>query len=163
VPATQSQGSSTPAPDKKPEAIHSLAYFDGKRLYGNSGGASPWIIDLRVKGNSIQVESLIVMVANRPFSLSCGGLFSGGLKVADDLSVRGECTGEQNNRQVSGKLPQLVISDVANSQYDGRWPGSTAPGASLLLIDDAQRSGFLAASKGQSLSTQEWANQDVRK
>ena len=131
--------------------------LNGKSFFGSSAGANRWLMQFTVKGDRITVESMWLEMGAERFQMNCGGLFSPGLAIGTDLTVSGDCTGGNTTRTVSGRFPELTISDTSTSNYDTRWPATTASGAAIRMIDESQRAGYLSVAKGQTLSTQDWA------
>jgi hypothetical protein len=119
-------------------------------------------MQMTVKGERISVESMWLEMGAERFQMNCGGLFSPGLTIAADLTVSGNCTGGNTTRSVTGRFPDLMVSDTATSSYDTRWPATTASGAPLKMIDEASRQAYLGASQSGKLSTKEWSESQRR-
>jgi hypothetical protein len=138
------------------------AALNGKSFFGSSAGGNRWLMQMTVKGERISVESMWLEMGAERFQMNCGGLFSPGLAIAADLTVSGNCTGGNTTRTVTGRFPDLAVSDTATSSYDARWPATTASGASIRMIDEASRQAYLGGSLAGRLSTKEWSESQRR-
>ena len=138
------------------------AALNGKSFFGSSAGGNRWLMQMTIKGDRISVESMWLEMGAERFQMNCGGLFSPGLAIAADLTVSGNCTGGNTTRTVTGRFPDLTVSDTATSSYDTRWPATTASGAPIRMIDEASRQAYLGGSQSGKLSTKEWSESQRR-
>jgi hypothetical protein len=156
-----------PDPPKPIAAPASIVYTDraalnGKSFFGSSAGGNRWLMQMTIKGDRISVESMWLEMGAERFQMNCGGLFSPGLAIAADLTVSGNCTGGNTTRTVSGRFPDLTVGDTATSNYDSRWPATTASGAPLKMIDEGSRQAYLGGSQSGKISTKEWSESQRR-
>jgi hypothetical protein len=165
-------------PDPKPDVVKaeppksipvpaSTVYSDratlnGKSFFGSSAGGNRWLIQFTVKGERLSVDSMWLEMGAERFQMNCGGLFSPGLAIAADLTVSGNCTGGNTTRTVTGRFPDLTVGDISTSNYDTRWPATTASGAMIRMIDEGSRLSYLAASQTNRVSTKDWSESTSR-